>query len=653
MKTSLFLLATAALQALAAPSASDAKLSVKTALEADSLANIYLDYGTQSFEGNMVLSYGSCEDGTTTEEIGEFAVTSEFQPEKFAWHVPADAQSGCLIAKDEAGNIIAQSEEYHVAKKFSKRGHPELADMYFDAVDYHNTKKVAKRAAASKKNKKIGIVGAGMSGLFSGFLLDQAGFHNYEILEANNRLGGRVHTEYFDKAKIAYQEMGPMRFPIEYNYKGKTLPITDHQIVFQVTDELNKLNKKSHHVEYIKWYQSRDNNLYYKDGFRLPDGTIPTLGQVKANATIVPASADLSDLSDAVSKASSEFRDEKWTELLGKDLYAAHEKAMEEGFDDWSEAGWLHNKMGLSLNATDYATGMEPTQIWMDMYDSFTFGASTNWRTVQGGLNRIAEAFGPVVGDKVKFGISVSKLDFDGKKVSVSWKKNPYDTKYKSETYDNVIVSAPFTIVRNWHLPKLDYTLNSAIQHLGYSQACKVALKFKSRFWEHLDRPIMGGCDSTDLSSGSICYPANNIGTKGPGVVLASYASGDKGLRFAAMTEDQHVSNVLADFTELHGDLVKKYYTGKYSRVCWITDPFQAGSWADPLPGQHKLYMPSYFKMDNGLVFVGEHTDIKHAWISAALESSIRGVVMILVENGHVDEAKAIVKKYNAKWMKI
>lgn len=153
MKTSLFLLATAALQALAAPSTSDAKLSVKTALEADSLANIYLEYGTQSFEGNVVLSYGSCEDSTTTEEIAEFAVNSEFQPEKFAWHVPADAQSGCLIAKDEAGNVIAQSEEYHVTKKFSKRGHPEFADMYFDAVDYHNTKKISKRAAASKKDK--------------------------------------------------------------------------------------------------------------------------------------------------------------------------------------------------------------------------------------------------------------------------------------------------------------------------------------------------------------------------------------------------------------------------------------------------------------------------------------------------------------------
>lgn len=394
-------------------------------------------------------------------------------------------------------------------------------------------------------------------------------------------------------------------------------------------------------------------NLYYRQGFRLPDGRIPTVGEVQANSSIVPKSADTSALSSVTDNATAEFFTEDWFKLMGDDLYAAHEKALEEGYDDWSEWGWLHNKMGLSLNATDYATGLGAGQIWENMYDTFTFSKSTAWKTINGGLNRLPQAFGPVLGKKVTYGVRVSKLDFDGDKVSVQWKKSPYDTKYKSKKYDNVIVAAPFSVVRTWHLPQLDYTLNQAIHNLGYSQACKVALEFKERFWEKLDRPIQGGCDSTDLLSGSICYPANNIGTKGPGVVLASYTSGDMGLRFASMTEDEHVSRIVEDFTELHGDLVKKYWTGKYDRRCWILDPFQSGSWASAEPGQHKLYMPSYFKMDHGLVFVGEHTDIKHAWISAALESSIRGVVMILVENGHIDEAKAIVKKYNAKWMKI
>lgn len=393
--------------------------------------------------------------------------------------------------------------------------------------------------------------------------------------------------------------------------------------------------------------------MYYKNGYRLANGEIPTVGQVRANANLVPDD-DLSVLSNQVEAATSEFYTDEWFKLMGSDLYTAHAKAIEEGYDDWSEWGWLHNKMGLSLNATNYATGLSPGNIWEDMYDSFTFGRSTNWRTVQGGLNRIANAFEPVVGKKVTFGIKVSKLEFEkGNKVSVQWKKSPYDTKYKTKKFDNVIVSAPFSVVRSWHLPKLDYTLSEAIQGIKYQPSCKIALEFKTRFWEHLDRPIQGGCDTTDLLSGTICYPANNINSTGNGVVLASYSSGIGGQDFSAMTEEEHVARVLEDFTELHGDLVKKHYTGEYSRVCWTLDHFQAGAWADAQPGQHKLYMPSYFKMNQGLVFVGEHTDIKHAWISAALESAIRGVVMILVEHGHVDEAKAIVKKYNAKWMKI
>lgn len=43
----------------------------------------------------------------------------------------------------------------------------------------------------------------------------------------------------------------------------------------------------------------------------------------------------------------------------------------------------------------------------------------TNWKTVQGGLNRISQALGPVLGKKVTYGVHVSKLDFDGDKMSV------------------------------------------------------------------------------------------------------------------------------------------------------------------------------------------------------------------------------------------
>ena len=44
-----------------------------------------------------------------------------------------------------------------------------------------------------KKNKKVIIVGAGISGLTAGYLLKKAG-HKVVILEASNRAGGRIQT---------------------------------------------------------------------------------------------------------------------------------------------------------------------------------------------------------------------------------------------------------------------------------------------------------------------------------------------------------------------------------------------------------------------------------------------------------------------------
>lgn len=43
-------------------------------------------------------------------------------------------------------------------------------------------------------NARIVIVGAGISGISSAAKLIENGFHNLVILEAENRIGGRVHT---------------------------------------------------------------------------------------------------------------------------------------------------------------------------------------------------------------------------------------------------------------------------------------------------------------------------------------------------------------------------------------------------------------------------------------------------------------------------
>jgi monoamine oxidase len=62
--------------------------------------------------------------------------------------------------------------------------------------------------------RHVVIVGAGMAGLTAGLLLKEAG-HKVTILEAQNRIGGRVYT-YRGFAGTMYGEFGAMRFPRQH-----------------------------------------------------------------------------------------------------------------------------------------------------------------------------------------------------------------------------------------------------------------------------------------------------------------------------------------------------------------------------------------------------------------------------------------------------
>ena len=60
--------------------------------------------------------------------------------------------------------------------------------------------------------KKVVIVGAGLAGLAAGYELKRAG-HNPVILEAQQRVGGRVYTLREPFTEGLYAEVGAMRVP--------------------------------------------------------------------------------------------------------------------------------------------------------------------------------------------------------------------------------------------------------------------------------------------------------------------------------------------------------------------------------------------------------------------------------------------------------
>ena len=451
------------------------------------------------------------------------------------------------------------------------------------------------------------------------------------------------------------------RFPVSITYPdtNETLQIKDHRMVFQLADVLNQQNNNDpeYMVNFIEWIQNSA-NAPANTTKRRPDGTVPGVTEVENK----PKYQDNLNLtySNATAVYEAEAAYEKWSGRvsiaeMAKDIYRAHKKAVDDGLFDFSEAGYLNYKLKYNKNITDQVDSfLDDSPSWM--YDNVYFSA-TDWRTIDMGLSRLPAAFGPQVLNRTIFQTAVQgmKWNDETETMTIEFRNaNLFDVEPETMDFDYNVVAVPFSRVRLWRLPEYTSLLSRAIDNLNYDQSCKVALHYKTRFWEHLEHPIYGGCGSTDIPGiGSICYPSYKINSSLPGVLLASYVSTTPARSVGALTEEQHVALVQRAMIEVHGPIAQEQYTGSYERICWEFNEYQAGAWCDPLVGQQQLYLPAYFHTEKHTVFVGEHTSYTHAWIWSALESAVRGTSQLLLEMGLVDEAKQITDFWMARWIKM
>ncbi|KAF5007855.1 hypothetical protein FDECE_5770 [Fusarium decemcellulare] len=626
------------------------------------LTNIYVTF-EKAAEGALSFTYGLCESESRHEAHHTIAVTESTSISRLVWVIPTDSHdNGCISAWTSENVLIGRNSIL-----MTDANGIDTLGPWFDGVEHLTQTGVSAVDAEAAKEKEIAIVGAGMSGLMTYLVLSQAGMTNISIIEASGRLGGRVHTEYLSGGPFdySYQEMGPMRFPSTYKSPdtNETMNITDHQLVFQLAEEMNKLNNhdKNFSVDFIPWIQTNPNGLSYKNEFKLPSGLPPTLKQIAYNASLGVTTVLDPETEDFQAKVDTFMPGSEFSTLMAKNMFKAHKQFLETGLnglggDQWSEYAFMVNYLKGSLNSTDMLGGFSAATFWDSLYEGMYFSAAS-YKTIDGGLNRLPLSFHPLVDDITTMGRKIERVRYSetAEKVTLQWRKEYNDTTFQNSTFDYAVIAVPFSIVRRWRLPKLPATISNAIKELNYGSACKVALEFSERFWEHYANPIFGGCSTTtDIPGiGTICYPSYNLNGTGPATILASYQSGDMGVRLASMTEDEHVQMVLDAMIDIHGEFIRDLYTGKYNRKCWAIDPLQSGSWASPTAGQHQLYIPEYFKTYNKMIFVGEHTSYTHAWIASALDSGIRGAVQLLLELGLVDEAKQAVEKWMARWIEV
>ncbi len=110
---------------------------------------------------------------------------------------------------------------------------------------------------------------------------------------------------------------------------NETYNVSDHQMVFQLAAEMNTLNNhdKNLSVDFIPWYQSSPNGLYYHNGIKLANGLPPTITQVSKNSSLrVP---------EVLEASTQKLENEIDSILPGESFYVEMAKNMFKAHREW------------------------------------------------------------------------------------------------------------------------------------------------------------------------------------------------------------------------------------------------------------------------------------------------------------------------------
>ncbi len=439
--------------------------------------------------------------------------------------------------------------------------------------------------------KRVIIIGAGMAGLAAAYELARAG-HDPVILEAQNRVGGRVYT----LRKFApglYAEAGAMRIPRVHDL---TLGYIEH-----------------FGLEMRPFLMGNPKGLVHVGGRRMTaeqaDMTPDELGFVVAEhergrsafALWEEATKDLKALLDADPVAG-------WEHIVREyDGYTLREFLEHKGFSEGAI------EMYGVMNFVEAGINNAVTEEFREDFGK----AYEDMQEIVGGTDGLPNAFYAELSDRIRFGAEVHEIHQDTDSVTVHFKT---EAGRYSATGDYAIVTLPFSVLRQVEvLTPFSREKQRAIRQLNYSASTKVLFQVRERIWE-TDDGIYGGATVTDLPIRRMNYPTPDP-TTSRGMLLASYTWDQDAARWGAMDEETRLEEALDDVAKIHPRIRDVYEVG--ASHAWYDDRFANGAFALFEAGQQTQLQADIVKPEGRIHFAGEHCSLYHAWIQGGLESGL------------------------------
>lgn len=444
--------------------------------------------------------------------------------------------------------------------------------------------------------KHIVVAGAGIAGLTAAMLLKQVG-HKVTILEAQNRLGGRIFT-CREFSGSMYGEFGAMRFPKQ------------HSLGQYLIHEKFKLPVQPFPLHNDNTYIHLNGRLIRRSAFNARDFGFDLPGLESASAPDQLLNQAIKPLIETISMA---------------DKNAAWQKLLQE-YDHYSLIAYLRFR-GISEKAIAVMGPMlnlEPRLHyslleWFLHYYEDVFG---DLEYIETGADSLPNSYLPLLGSDIRFGAKVHEIKQEEDHVIVNFNSLPRLS--HRIVADECIVTIPFNLLRHIEIDRLDAQKSYAMRNTYYGRAHKILMQFSERWWQ--DKYGMAdGATVTDLALRNVVYtPAGQDYSTRKGVIIASYCWEQDSMTYSSLSEEKRISEALQDLSKIHPEASETFEFGVTHD--WAQDEYAGG--IGPLFRPYEMGGRIYedlIRPVHRVWFANDACDRKHRrWIEGSLKAAIK-----------------------------